>query len=86
MYLITKDTPPFLNGMVESSQESSVVSKKIGEYQGYEHTYNEHDLAKDTLKYKFSIRGTEGEMTLDGYAIKKNGKWILAKVDTAFTQ
>jgi hypothetical protein len=85
-YLITKDTPPFLNEMVETSKESPIVLKKIGEYQGYEYTFNEHDLDKDTLKYKFSIRGTEGEMALNGYAINKNGKWMPDKIDTVFTQ
>jgi hypothetical protein len=86
MYLIDKDTPPFLLEMLETSRASPIVLNKIGEYQAYEYKYNENDLTKDTLKYKFSIRGTEGEMSLGKYAINSNGKWILTKVDTTFTK
>ncbi len=86
MYLINKDTPAFLNEMLETSRTSPSVLKKIGEYQGFEHKYNENDLTKDTLKYTFSIRGTDGEMTLGKYAINSNGKWVLTKIDTTFTK
>lgn len=72
--------------MLETSRVSPVVLHKIGEYQAYEYKYNENDLTKDTLKYKFSIRGTEGQMTLGKYAINSDGKWVLTKIDTTFTK
>ncbi|SMB91056.1 hypothetical protein SAMN00120144_0625 [Hymenobacter roseosalivarius DSM 11622] len=85
-YFILKDVPVFHGEIVEAAKKSSVVTEKIGPYQGYSYEYNEKDLIKDTLAYRVDLRGTDGWMKLTGYALKKGTSWTPAQIDTLYSE
>ncbi|MBX0291731.1 hypothetical protein K3G63_14870 [Hymenobacter sp. HSC-4F20] len=85
-YLIWKDIPPFLAEMEETLPQHPRLVARLGEDALFEVTFNQRDLASDSLPYTFSLRGTEGKMRITGYAIKKHGQWVPVHSDTLFTR
>ncbi|WP_157780871.1 hypothetical protein [Hymenobacter sedentarius] len=84
-YFITKDAP-FMFDMVEQAKASARVQRHIGGYTAFKHTYNEHDLEKDTLPFRVWVYGRDSTLELKGLAIKKNQEWVPIQVDSAYVQ
>jgi|GEM_PF-4093276 len=84
-YFITKDAP-FMFAMVEQAKASSRVQRHLGGYSAFKHTYNEHDLAKDTLPFRVWVYGRDSTLEMRGLAIKKNQEWVPIQVDSAYVK
>ena len=84
-YFITKEAP-FMFDMVDQAKASVRVQRHIGGYTAFKHTYNEHDLEKDTLPFRVWVYGRDSKLELKGLAIKKNQEWVPIQVDSAYVQ
>jgi len=84
-YLITKDAP-FMFDMVEHAKASAHVQRHIGGYSTFKHTYNEHDLAKDTLPFRVWVYGRDSTLEMRGLAIKKNQEWVPIQIDSTYVK
>jgi len=82
---IVATTPAFLEELVETLPFSPNVARRIGEYESYDLTYNEHTPTTDTLAYALTIRGTEAQMRVRGYALYDK-EWTAIKADTVYTR
>ena len=84
-YFVTKDAP-FMFDMVEQAKASARVQRHLGGYMAFKHTYNEHDLAKDTLPFRAWVYGRDSTLELRGRAVKKNQDWVPFQVDSAYVK
>ncbi len=82
-YFITKDAP-FMFAMVERAKASARVQRRIGGYSSFKHTYNEHDLAKDTLPFSVWVYGRDSTLEMSGLAIKQKQEWVPIQVDSTY--
>ena len=84
-YFVTKDAP-FMFDMVEQAKANARVQRHLGGYSAFKHTYNEHDLAKDTLPFRVWVYGRDSTLEMRGLAIKKNQEWVPIKVDSTYVK
>jgi hypothetical protein len=84
-YFITKDAP-FMFDMVEQAKASARVQRHLGGYTAFKHTYNEHDLEKDTLPFRVWVYGRDSTLELRGRAVKKNQEWVPVQVDSVYVK
>jgi hypothetical protein len=84
-YFVTKDAP-FMFDMVEQAKASTRVQRHLGGYTAFKHTYNEHDLEKDTLPFRVWVYGRDSTLELSGRAIKRNQEWVPIQVDSAYVK
>ena len=84
-YFITKDAP-FMFAVVEQAKANAQVQRHLGGYSAFKHTYNEHDLAKDTLPFRVWVYGHDSTLEMRGLAIKKNQECVPIQIDSAYVK
>jgi hypothetical protein len=84
-YYVESTTPNVVNDIVNSRESNQKLELILGGYLGFESTYNEHNLQKDTLAFKVRFFGKKKNILINALAKKQaESKWQLIRTDTTY--